>query len=292
MPATKRLFAPGLPNGSGRTLCATALRHTCWKQEQICGRSSYLLGHQRLKDTAIYLHVSRRHLRAAINPLDQITIRISTQREPPENIRHDTATLGGGRCHSPGGTRFLERYRASLTWPQIKVLQRHRPLPHSCARWTSRSMRSLRSSGHLLQLLPQPALPEVSDQRSREMASRPATGTTAGELIFTWSSACRMRLVPLIWQNKRVSVRAPVRSQCGDVARSSGQSQTPRCGYRLPERPAHLGTDFAAHPHIHCVVPGGGLSPDHSTAGFIRGKASFCRSECSAACSGASLSPG
>ena len=34
-----------------------------------------LLGHQRLKDTAVYLHVSRRHLQAAINPLDQITIR-------------------------------------------------------------------------------------------------------------------------------------------------------------------------------------------------------------------------
>jgi integrase/recombinase XerD len=34
-----------------------------------------LLGHQRLKDTAVYLHVSRRHLQAAINPLDQISIR-------------------------------------------------------------------------------------------------------------------------------------------------------------------------------------------------------------------------
>ena len=34
-----------------------------------------LLGHRCLKDTAIYLHLSRRHLRAAINPLDQITLR-------------------------------------------------------------------------------------------------------------------------------------------------------------------------------------------------------------------------
>jgi integrase/recombinase XerD len=45
-----------------------------------------LLGHQRLKDTAIYLHVSRRHLQAAINPLDQITIRdFHNENEPPEN---------------------------------------------------------------------------------------------------------------------------------------------------------------------------------------------------------------
>jgi integrase/recombinase XerD len=45
-----------------------------------------LLGHQRLKDTAIYLYVSRRHLQAAINPLDQITIRgLHKENEPTDN---------------------------------------------------------------------------------------------------------------------------------------------------------------------------------------------------------------
>ena len=45
-----------------------------------------LLGHQSLKETAIYLHLSRRHLRAAINPLDQITLRaFQKQEESPEN---------------------------------------------------------------------------------------------------------------------------------------------------------------------------------------------------------------
>jgi integrase/recombinase XerD len=34
-----------------------------------------LLGHLHLKDTALYLHLSRRHLSAAPNPLDQITLR-------------------------------------------------------------------------------------------------------------------------------------------------------------------------------------------------------------------------
>jgi integrase/recombinase XerD len=38
-----------------------------------------LLGHASLKETAIYLHLSQRHLRAAINPLEQITI--SSHRE-------------------------------------------------------------------------------------------------------------------------------------------------------------------------------------------------------------------
>jgi site-specific recombinase XerD len=45
-----------------------------------------LLGHRRLKDTAIYLHLSRRHLQAAINPLDQITLcEFSKPAEPLEN---------------------------------------------------------------------------------------------------------------------------------------------------------------------------------------------------------------
>jgi len=45
-----------------------------------------LLGHKCLKDTAIYLHLSRRHLHAALNPLDQITLREFTKHpEPTEN---------------------------------------------------------------------------------------------------------------------------------------------------------------------------------------------------------------
>jgi site-specific recombinase XerD len=34
-----------------------------------------LMGHERLEDTTIYLHLSPRHLHAAINPLDQLTLR-------------------------------------------------------------------------------------------------------------------------------------------------------------------------------------------------------------------------
>jgi len=33
-----------------------------------------LMGHEQVEDTAVYLHLSRRHLQAAVNPLDQITV--------------------------------------------------------------------------------------------------------------------------------------------------------------------------------------------------------------------------
>jgi hypothetical protein len=32
------------------------------------------MGHERLEDTAVYLHLSQRHLHDAVNPLEQITI--------------------------------------------------------------------------------------------------------------------------------------------------------------------------------------------------------------------------
>jgi hypothetical protein len=41
------------------------------------------------------------------------------------------------------------------------------------------------------------------------------------------------------------------------------------------------GQTLQHHPHLHCVVPGGGLSPDHSKWVACR-KGSFFRSECSA----------
>ena len=33
-----------------------------------------LLGHAHLEDTTVYLHLSRKHLHAAVNPFDQITL--------------------------------------------------------------------------------------------------------------------------------------------------------------------------------------------------------------------------
>jgi len=38
-----------------------------------------LMGHERLEDTTVYLQLSRRHLHAAINALDQITLRTEQQ---------------------------------------------------------------------------------------------------------------------------------------------------------------------------------------------------------------------
>jgi site-specific recombinase XerD len=48
----------------------------------------FLMGHADLKHTTLYLHLSNRHLRAAVNPLDQITLGShNPSRKRPENYQ-------------------------------------------------------------------------------------------------------------------------------------------------------------------------------------------------------------
>ena len=54
-----------------------------------------LLGHQKIQDTTVYLHLSRRHLHAAVNPLEQITVRGLEPKpaQPQENDSRGTAAV-------------------------------------------------------------------------------------------------------------------------------------------------------------------------------------------------------
>jgi len=43
-----------------------------------------LLGHADISDTAVYLHLSTRHLRAAVNPLDALDLTVPPMTEPTQ----------------------------------------------------------------------------------------------------------------------------------------------------------------------------------------------------------------
>ncbi len=160
------------------------------------------------------------------------------------------------------GNRFIGKYRSWLDWHQLKVLHAIAALPHRNPRRPSRSLSPVWLSDHLLQLLPQPALSEVPDASARQVAGRPQQellATSYFHVVFTLPH----ELSSLALQNKKVVLRSAVPRQRGNLLEVAAD-------------PKHLGAEIGFlsvlhtwgqnllhHPHVHCVIPAGGLSPDH-----------------------------
>jgi putative transposase/transposase-like zinc-binding protein len=160
-----------------------------------------------------------------------------------------------------GGSRFLDRYRHSLTWPQVKVMNAiarcrtaalggHRDQCDGCGHQTI-SYNSCRNR-HCPK-----CQTNARDKwlRARQQELLPVTYY---HLVFSVPH----RLVPLVWQNKRALFALLFEATAATLLEVAAD-------------PKHLGAELGflsvlhtwgqtlqTHPHIHCVVPGGGLSPD------------------------------
>jgi hypothetical protein len=170
------------------------------------------------------------------------------------------------------GNKFIERHRDSLTWAQLKVLRAieccrtaalggHRD---QCARcgYQAISYNSCRNR-HC------PKCQTNAREKwlcAREQELLPACYF---HLVFSVPHA----LVPLIWQNKKILFSLLFQTSAATMLEVAAD-------------PARLGAEIGflsilhtwgqtlqRHPHIHCVVPGGGLSPDH--ARWIRAPSHF-----------------
>ena len=122
----------------------------------------------------------------------------------------------------------------------------------------------MRAPAGRLQLLPQPPLPQVPGHRRRRLDGGPAKRNCCPSSTSTSSSPSRRR-----------SARSPCRTRgvvYGLLFRAAAETLQ-----QIAADPKHLGAEigFLAvlhtwgqnlqhHPHVHCVVPGGGLSPDGS----------------------------
>ena len=70
------------------------------------------------------------------------------------------------------GNRFWEKHKSHLAWLHRKVLDAIVRCRTAALGGHRDSVRQLRSSGHLVQLMPWPKLPQVPGQRARQVASR------------------------------------------------------------------------------------------------------------------------
>ena len=161
------------------------------------------------------------------------------------------------------GDRFRERYRASLTWPQCKVLDAiarcrtaalggHRDQCSNCGHQAI-SYNSCRNRH----------CPKCqTNARDKWLASRQQELLPVGyfHLVFSVPHA----LVPLMWQNRKLLFGLLFETSAATLLEVAANPK------RLGVYPGFLsilhtwGQTLEPHPHIHCVVPGGGLSPDHT----------------------------
>jgi hypothetical protein len=161
------------------------------------------------------------------------------------------------------GTRFIERYRDSLNWGQIKVLTAiqqcrtpalggHRDQCDHCGYQTI-SYCSCRNRH----------CPKCqTNAREKWLRARQRELLPVGYYHLVFSVP--YTLAPLIWQNKRILFSLLFEASASTLL-------------EVAANPKHLGADIGflsilhtwgqilqRHPHIHCVVPGGGLSPDRT----------------------------
>jgi hypothetical protein len=170
------------------------------------------------------------------------------------------------------GNRFIERYRGSLTAAQLKVLR------------AIERCRTAALGGHRDQCLR--CGHQAISYNSCRNRHCPKCQTNARE---KWLCARRQELlpvcyfhlvfsvphalVPLMWQNKKLLFSLLFEASAATLL-------------EVAANPARLGAEIGflailhtwgqtlqCHPHIHCVVPGGGLSPDHSQ--WIRAPSHF-----------------
>ena len=155
-----------------------------------------------------------------------------------------------------------DRFRASLTWPQSKVLEAiarcrtaalggHRD---QCARCGHQVISYNSCRNRHCPKCQTSARDKWLHQRQQELLP-----VDYYHLVFSLPHT----LVPLMWQNQRRLFSLLFQSSAATLLAVAAD-------------PKHLGAEIGflailhtwgqtlqPHPHIHCVVPGGGLSPDH-----------------------------
>lgn len=170
------------------------------------------------------------------------------------------------------GDRFRERYAASLSWPQVKVLEAiarcrtaalggHRDRCSRCGQ-EAISYNSCRNR-HC------PKCQTNAREKWLERRQQELLPVGYYHLVFSVPHA----LVTLMWQNKRRLFSLLFEASAATLLEVAVDPK------HLGAEPGFLsilhtwGQKLEPHPHIHWFVPGGGLSPDHTH--WVRARTSF-----------------
>ncbi len=161
------------------------------------------------------------------------------------------------------GRRFQRRYRKSLTWGQVKVLQAiarcrtaalgwHRDQCVDCGHQVI-SYNSCRNRH----------CPKCQVNTREKWLHKRRQELLPVEYYHVVFSVPH-RLVPLIWQNKKLLFSLLFRAVSATLLEVASHPKQLGAELGFLAILHTWGQTLQPHPHIHCVVPGGGLSPDHT----------------------------
>jgi hypothetical protein len=161
------------------------------------------------------------------------------------------------------GDRFIERYRDSLTWAQFKVLRAiercrtaalggHRD---QCVRCGQRAISYNSCRNRHCPKCQTNAREKWLSARRRELLP-----VCYFHLVFSVPHA----LVPLMWQNKKLLFGILFDASAATLLEVAADPTRLGAEIGFLSILHTWGQTLQRHPHIHCVVPGGGPSLDHS----------------------------
>ena len=206
------------------------------------------MGHSRLSDTTLYLQLSRRSVAPACRCSGDKAM--SRPRfEVAEVVRI-------------AGNRFRNRYRKALAWPQVKVLN-----ATTCCRTQALAGHRKRCErcGHdtlVYHSCRNRHWPKCQTQARNawvEKRQQELLPVDYFHLVFSLPH----QLVPLIWQNKRVLYRLLFHASAAALIQVAAERKYLGAETGFLSILHTWGQTLERHPHIHCVVPAGGPSPDH-----------------------------
>ena len=141
---------------------------------------------------------------------------------------------------------------------------RHRTVPHSGARRPSRTMRPMRPRTQRIQLVRGPPLPQVPVFRQGQVVGETAGGTLSSASISMSCLRCQQNWPR--WPSK-TNARCTICyfglppipcSRLRQIRNTWGRRSAFSASCTRGGKPS------ISHPHLHCVVPGGGISLDGS----------------------------